>query len=85
MAEVFVGAATRVAKELLPRFDVPGPVDPRTMDEAHVAGIGFNRMSFGVQAFNPDVQQAVHRVQSLQLVQRLMQATRAVGVQSMVP
>ena len=30
---------------------------------AHLAALGFNRLSFGVQDFDPAVQQAVHRVQ----------------------
>ena len=40
--------------------------DPRTLDEHGVEAlraIGFNRISFGVQDFDPDVQEAVHRVQ----------------------
>ena len=36
----------------------------------HLAALGFNRISFGVQDFDPDVQQAVHRVQPFESVQR---------------
>lgn len=42
-------------------------VDPRTVDGSAVAGLrkmGFNRISLGVQDFDPDVQRAVNRVQS---------------------
>ena len=42
-------------------------VDPRTVTTARLAHLraqGFNRVSFGVQDFDADVQQAVHRVQS---------------------
>ncbi|MDE2400537.1 MAG: oxygen-independent coproporphyrinogen III oxidase [Burkholderiales bacterium] len=54
-------------------------VDPRTVTRerlAHLASLGFNRISFGVQDFDPDVQQAVHRVQPLEHVAELMQAAR---------
>ena len=40
-------------------------VDPRTVTPArlaHLRSLGFNRISFGVQDFDPQVQQAVHRV-----------------------
>jgi oxygen-independent coproporphyrinogen III oxidase len=57
-------------------------VDPRTVDAArlkHLRGLGFNRLSFGVQDFDPDVQKAVHRVQSYASVETLMQSARALG------
>jgi oxygen-independent coproporphyrinogen-3 oxidase len=41
-------------------------VDPRTVDAQRLtllAELGFNRLSFGVQDFDPDVQKAVHRMQ----------------------
>jgi oxygen-independent coproporphyrinogen III oxidase len=41
--------------------------------------LGFNRLSFGVQDFDPDVQRAVHRVQSYDSVETLMQSARALG------
>jgi oxygen-independent coproporphyrinogen-3 oxidase len=60
-------------------------VDPRTADPqrlAHLASLGFNRLSFGVQDFDPDVQVAVHRVQSLESVQSLLEAARALDFKS---
>ena len=39
--------------------------------------LGFNRLSFGVQDFDPDVQQAVHRVQPFEQVRALMAQARA--------
>jgi oxygen-independent coproporphyrinogen-3 oxidase len=44
--------------------------------------LGFNRLSLGVQDYDPQVQQAVHRVQSPQLVQSLLDAARARGFES---
>ncbi len=60
-------------------------VDPRTVDEvrlAHLASLGFNRLSFGVQDFEPSVQQAVHRVQPEAQVQALMASARRIGFES---
>lgn len=60
-------------------------VDPRTVTAerlAHLRDLGFNRLSFGVQDFDPAVQQAVHRVQPFEQVRALMQAARAQGFTS---
>ena len=60
-------------------------VDPRTVDESrlrHLAALGFNRISFGVQDFDPDVQAAVHRVQSFDSVRRLLETARALNFTS---
>jgi oxygen-independent coproporphyrinogen III oxidase len=60
-------------------------VDPRTVTPerlAHCRALGFNRISFGVQDFDPAVQQAVHRVQPFDSVRELMVAARALGFQS---
>jgi oxygen-independent coproporphyrinogen-3 oxidase len=60
-------------------------VDPRTVDAARIkrlAAMGFNRLSLGVQDFDPAVQQAVHRVQSYESVAALLDAARAEGFQS---
>lgn len=54
-------------------------VDPRTVDEnrlAHLASLGFNRLSFGVQDFDPEVQKAVHRIQPAEQVFSLVEAAR---------
>ncbi|MDQ8021441.1 MAG: oxygen-independent coproporphyrinogen III oxidase [Moraxellaceae bacterium] len=71
------------------RLDVEGErsieVDPRTVDRERVralAQLGFNRVSFGVQDFDPDVQQAVHRVQSTEQVFAVVQAAREAGFRS---
>jgi oxygen-independent coproporphyrinogen-3 oxidase len=75
----------RAAFRLLPEAEIAIEVDPRTVDEArlaHLAQIGFNRLSFGVQDFDPDVQQAVHRIQSLEMVEGLMKSARALGFTS---
>ncbi|MDN3920364.1 oxygen-independent coproporphyrinogen III oxidase [Roseateles violae] len=60
-------------------------VDPRTVTPArlaHFRALGFNRLSFGVQDFDAEVQRAVHRVQSFDSVRELMQAARELGYRS---
>lgn len=60
-------------------------VDPRTVDAArlaHLRALGFDRLSFGVQDFDPEVQRAVHREQSMAMVQALMVAARGLGFRS---
>ncbi len=60
-------------------------VDPRTIDASRLdtlAELGFNRLSFGVQDFDPAVQKAVHRVQPAEQVFALVAAARACGFES---
>jgi oxygen-independent coproporphyrinogen-3 oxidase len=60
-------------------------VDPRVTTEAHVqtlARLGWRRMSMGVQDFDPQVQAAVNRIQSLEQTETLVEAARAHGFTS---
>ena len=60
-------------------------VDPRTVDATRLATLkelGFNRLSFGVQDFDPDVQAAVHRIQPAEQVFALVASARALGFES---
>ena len=60
-------------------------VDPRTVSTArlsHLSALGFNRLSMGVQDFDPEVQRAVHRVQSPEQVAGLVQDARDLGYDS---
>ncbi len=61
-------------------------IDPRTCDTDKVellAELGFNRMSLGVQDFDPDVQQAVNRIQSVEQTETVIQAARRCGFHSL--
>ena len=60
-------------------------VDPRTIDGQRLQALwdlGFNRLSFGVQDFDADVQKAVHRIQPAEQVFRLVEQSRAIGFES---
>jgi len=60
-------------------------LDPRTIDAADVealAFIGFNRASLGVQDFDPVVQAAVNRIQSVEQTLAVIEACRRHGMRS---
>lgn len=60
-------------------------IDPRTIDDqmlAHLASLGFNRTSFGVQDFDVAVQEAIHRIQPYDMVAKAIETSRAVGFES---
>jgi len=70
---------------IAPQAEMSIEVDPRTVSPERLAclrALGFNRISFGVQDFDPQVQRAVHRVQPLESVQALMAAARSLGFAS---
>ena len=61
-------------------------IDPRTVSRERIAMLaefGFNRMSLGIQDFDPDVQRAVNRLQSESDTLDVMRAARAYGCQSL--
>lgn len=54
-------------------------IDPRTVDADRIAllrALGFNRLSLGVQDFDPAVQQAVNRIQSNSVTRAAVDAAR---------
>lgn len=60
-------------------------IDPREADAAGVAllrRLGFNRMSLGVQDFDPRVQAAVNRIQTEAETMAVLEAARAQGFRS---
>jgi oxygen-independent coproporphyrinogen-3 oxidase len=66
----------------LPRAERAIEVDPRVTTTAHVealASVGFNRISMGVQDFDPAVQEAVGRIQPLAATTLLVESARKHG------
>ncbi|GFE91667.1 oxygen-independent coproporphyrinogen III oxidase [Steroidobacter agaridevorans] len=60
-------------------------IDPRTLQAtslAELAKLGFNRLSLGVQDFDPRVQRAVNRIQSAEQIAECMTQARALGYRS---
>ena len=70
---------------LVPGGEYSIEVDPRTVDVQrleHLHRLGFNRLSFGVQDFDAEVQKAVHRIQPAEQVFALVQEARRIGFES---
>jgi len=60
-------------------------VDPRTVSPERIANLrrqGFNRISLGVQDFDPEVQKAVNRIQPVEQTLSIIQASRDAGYRS---
>lgn len=80
---------TRVMERVRDRFIVDDDAelaiesDPRTLEAAMIATIGalgFTRASFGVQEFEPVVQQAINRIQPPEQVAAVVEGLRRAGV-----
>ncbi|MES2990718.1 MAG: oxygen-independent coproporphyrinogen III oxidase [Pseudomonadota bacterium] len=75
----------RRAFAISPGAEISIEIDPRTADPQrlrHLAALGFNRLSFGVQDVDPAVQAAVHRVQGADSVRALLESARALNFRS---
>jgi len=60
-------------------------VDPRSVDATTIkvlTDLGFNRLSLGIQDFDPDVQRAVNRIQKVEDVSALVDRSRSAGFKS---
>jgi oxygen-independent coproporphyrinogen-3 oxidase len=71
--------------DFLPDAELGIEIDPRTVSDdtmAVLAELGFNRTSFGVQDFDPAVQQAVNRIQPFEMVEKAVTASRKAGFES---
>ena len=73
------------------RFAEPGErefsieIDPRHADDAYLAALsrlGFDRVSYGVQDLNPEVQAAINRIQPAKLTLSAIASARAHGFRS---
>lgn len=61
-------------------------VDPRVTTPSQITvlkELGFNRISLGVQDFNPQVQEAIHRVQPLDMTARTVEHCRSLGFEGL--
>lgn len=80
-----VHAAVAKAFRFAPDAEIAIEVDPRvtTRDQIQwLAETGFNRVSMGVQDFEPDVQKAIKRVQSEAQTRAIVDAAREFGIGS---
>jgi oxygen-independent coproporphyrinogen-3 oxidase len=78
-------AALRGQFEFAPDAELSVEIDPRSLAPGAMAllgELGFNRASIGVQDFDPAVQRAVNRIQSLEVTRRAIEDARASGFRS---
>lgn len=71
--------------QLLPDGEYSIEIDPRKVSRATVlqlGKLGFNRMSVGIQDFDPQVQAAVNRIQSFDETKEVIDAAREAGFKS---
>lgn len=71
--------------EFEPDIEASVEIDPRGLTRDHMVAfreIGFNRTSFGVQDFNPQVQETINRVQSEKITRQTVAWARELGFQS---
>jgi len=79
-----IGDHFELAEEATREFSIE--IDPREAPPETIAllrQLGFNRLSLGVQDFDPRVQQAVNRIQPEAITRRAIEAARAAGFSSL--
>lgn len=70
---------------ILDSTDTAMECNPRRASAGQLAlirGLGFRRVSFGVQDFEPDVQRAIGRIQSVEMIRDVYWTAREMGFQS---
>lgn len=68
-----------------PDAEIGIEVDPRVTSRAQLESLrrlGFNRLSMGIQDFQPKVQETIHRVQPYEMTRDLIVASREIGFHS---
>ncbi len=68
-----------------PDAEIGIEIDPRVTTTAHLEALrrlGFNRLSMGIQDFHPEVQEAIHRIQPLEMTRDLIEVARKLGFDS---
>jgi len=69
-----------------PDAEIGIEVDPRVTSTAHLETLrrlGFNRLSMGLQDFEPKVQETIHRIQPYEMTRDLIVVARALGFESL--
>ncbi|MBE9504919.1 MAG: oxygen-independent coproporphyrinogen III oxidase [Proteobacteria bacterium] len=65
--------------EFAPDIEAGVEIDPREASDEHISTLrelGFNRISMGIQDFDPKVQEAVHRIQTEELSRHVIDKCR---------
>jgi len=84
MEDLFGHARERFS--FAPDAEIGIEVDPRVTTRAHLESLrrlGFNRLSMGIQDFEPKVQETIRRVQPYEMTRDLIVAARELGFESL--
>jgi oxygen-independent coproporphyrinogen III oxidase len=84
MEDLFGHARQRFS--FAPDAEIGIEIDPRVTNRAHLETLrrlGFNRLSMGIQDFQPKVQETIHRVQPYEMTRDLIVAARELGFESL--
>jgi oxygen-independent coproporphyrinogen III oxidase len=84
MEDLFGHARERFS--FAPDAEIGIEVDPRVTSRAHLESLrrlGFNRLSMGIQDFQPKVQETIRRVQPYEMTRDLIVAARELGFESL--
>src|ERR1700722_10865906 len=68
-----------------PDAEIGIEIDPRATTAGNLETLrrlGFNRLSMGIQDFHPEVQEAIHRIQPLEMTRDLIHVARRLGFDS---
>jgi oxygen-independent coproporphyrinogen III oxidase len=77
---------TRSRFTFAPGAEIGIEIDPRVTSVEHLQvlrNLGFNRLSMGIQDFQLEVQEAIHRVQPYEMTRDLILASRELGFDSL--
>jgi oxygen-independent coproporphyrinogen-3 oxidase len=76
---------TKERFDFAPNAEIGVEIDPRVTQELQLSTLrrlGFNRISMGIQDFNPEVQKRVRRIQPYELTKAIFDACRSLAFES---
>ena len=84
MEDLFADLSSAFA--FAPDAEIGVEIDPRVTTTEHLETLrrlGFNRLSMGIQDFNPAVQQTIHRIQPYEMTRAAIETARSLGFTSL--
>ena len=83
--ERIIGAIKRYFKNFAKDAEISCEIDPRFLTKEQLDVLtsnGFNRISYGVQDFNDEVQKAIHRIQPYDVTDNAVKMAKEAGIKS---
>ncbi len=83
--ERILGLIKHYFKNFSDDAEISCEIDPRFLNQEQLDVLikhGFNRISYGVQDFNADVQKAIHRIQPFEVTQDVVKMAKDAGIKS---